>query len=989
MTSREALRARVRRVRRRSVAVAAARAALAGWAGLAALVAASALAVPWAPPEVAPWVVLPFAAAGAVAGIGAARLAWLGFPPLRSPAQVAGAMAAGRPDLARLLRTGADLAEWDGAEVARRGASPTLVEAQVEAAARAAREIPPARAVPARLLARPLGAFAAATLLVAGLWVGNPGGTAAVWARVLTGGEPEPVAVGNLVITYAPPAYTGLPLRRVEGAEGTVRAYPGTRVTLSGVLSRPVDRGQWEGPGGQVVPLGLQGRSFEVSWLVDRPGPYRLRFFVGRKEAPSEFGTRPVQVLEDTRPRVEMDEPGGDLEIPTDQEVVVRFRAADDFGVERVEVVLQGDAEVRIPASVEPGPAVAGEVRFLPLALPELGAGAHLRVEALDGDTVRGPKAGSSRSVYVSFLDKRRLAAEIEGLEDRLLESLLSLLADLLEAEPGDAQALAPARDRARDLLRLLDQLADRVRLGAQEGSLGATAVLGIEAGLRGALVPFANGSAGTAPVVESLEREILFLDRLLRSMRMEQALTLGDELAALQRSLFDDLQKGEDPEALLERVQQIQELLSEMARQLAKGSREMPDEFANADAVRNMPRSELQSMLDELRKALEAGDRDRARELAEKLLETLQRWMAALENAASGAAQAEIDPLLSELGEVEDELQSLASDQERLLGETRDLAAEASARAMEQIRSELDDFLARQEARLRAVEEAARRIGSKVSGLRVHAGRPMPPKAAKIPDVLEARQRLGAAAGELRESLREDWARAREAARALEGSVDALRESVLAAMDPADPARPEVDRDAGTARENVRAILDDLERLARRRLRAVTPEEGRRLQELARRQQGLGERTGELAQRLAELGRQTPLLGGDAPKRLRSVQGDMGEASGKLGGRDPFGAVPPETRALEGLAEVGSRLRQARRRMLQGMEGGGFQLVRRPTGSGQGREVDRSPVEIPREAQARELRAFREEVLRAMREGRFPKGYEDEVEGYYERLIR
>jgi hypothetical protein len=45
--------------------------------------------------------------------------------------------------------------------------------------------------------------------------------------------------------------------------------------------------------------------------------------------------------------------------------------------------------------------------------------------------------------------------------------------------------------------------------------------------------------------------------------------------------------------------------------------------------------------------------------------------------------------------------------------------------------------------------------------------------------------------------------------------------------------------------------------------------------------------------------------------------------------------------------------------------------------------------VEIPKVMEARELRAFREEGLKAMRSGRYPKDYEEEVERYFERLIR
>jgi hypothetical protein len=879
----------------------------------------------------------------------------------------------------------------------------------VEEAERAAQELDPARAVPGRPAAlRAVQALAAAALVA--LWGALDPGARGPFGALLAGGAPAPVAVGNLRLTYAPPAYTGLPERRVEGAEGAVRGYRGTRVTLEGEISRALEGGRWVGPGGETVPLELDGRRFSVSWLLDRPGSYSLAFFQGSREVPSDFLPRGVTLVEDTRPAVELAAPDGDREVTSDQEVEVAFAASDDFGVERAELVLQGEAEVRLPLSLAPAGAepgagarglrrVEGRTRFLPLAHPQLGEGAHLRVEAWDGDTVSGPKAGSSRSVYVSFLDKRRLVAEIAGLEERLLEALLGQLADHLELpEPAAAADLERLRAKGHDLLRLFDQLVDRVERAAAEGALGAVAVLKMEDGLRGALEPFLAGGTEREPLIAELERDILFLDRLLRSLRMEEALSLGDELAALQRSLFDDLQRGAAPEELLARVDQLQQLLAQMAQKLTQGAAEMPDAFANADAVRDMPANELEETLRELREALEAGDREKAQALAEKLLDTLTQWLAALEKAAGGASRGEMDPLLQELSELEADVQDISARQERILQETQEIGREASQRALERLRAEVESFLERSERRLQAVEEAARRMEMSAPRAGFH-GMPAPPgtedrlhgadRANGALRLLESRQRVGAAIAEVREALREDLGRTREGARALGEAVEDLAASALGGLDAQDPRTRLVEENAGAARREVEGLLQDLDALAGRRREGLRPQDAQALGELGEREGELGERTGAVGDRLEGLARRSPFVDPGLPGRARAAQQAMGEAGERLGQGDPFGAVPPETRALEELAELGRGLEGARRQMGEGQTGQGLQVVRRPgQRPGQGQDVDRSPVEIPREMEARELRAFREEVLRAM-QGRYPRDYEEEVERYYERLIR
>lgn len=945
------------------------------------------------------------AAAAVFAALGEGRRA----RPRIGPARAAELLAGSSPGLGELLLTGSDLAAWGEGGAEARGASPELVRAHVEAAEAAARERDPARAVSGRPAA--LRALQAATAaVVVALWGALDPGARGPFGALFAGGAPAPVTVGNLHLTYAPPAYTGLPERRVEGAEGAVRGYRGTRVTLEAEISRALEGGRWVGPGGETVPLALEGRRFSVSWLLDRPGAYSLTFFQGSREVASDFAPRAVALVEDTRPAVELTAPGGDREVTSDQEVEVAFAASDDFGVERAEVVLQGEAEVRlpvplVPAGAEPGAGpgavrrVGGRVRFLPLAYPQLGEGAHLRVEAWDGDTVSGPKAGSSRSVYITFLDKRRLATEIADLEERLLEALLGQLADHLELpEPAALADLERLRAKGQDLLRLFDQLVERVERAAAQGALGAVAVLKMEDGLRGVLEPFLAGATEREPLIAELERDILFLDRLLRSLRMEEALSLGDELAALQRSLFDDLQRGAAPEDLLARVDQLQQLLAQMARKLAQGAAETPDAFANADAVRDMPASELEDALRQLREALEAGDREKAQALAETLLETLTRWLAALEKAAGGAAQGEMDPLVQELSELEADVQDIAARQEKILQETQEIGREASRRALEGLREEVESFLERSERRLQAVEEAARRMEASAPRPGFH-GMPAPQgtedrmpgadRANGALRLLESRQRVGAAVAEVREALREDLGRTREGARALGEALEDLRAGALGNLDAQDPRARQVEENAGAARREVEGLVRDLEALAGRRREGLGPRDAQALEELGRREGELGERTGAVGDRLEGLARRSPFVDPGLPGRARAAQQVMGEAGERLGQGDPFGAVPLETRALEELAELGRGLEGARRQMGEGQPGQGFQVMRRPgQRPGQGQDVDRSPVEIPRETEARELRAFREEVLRAM-QGRYPRDYEEEVERYYERLIR
>ncbi|HSH71297.1 MAG TPA: hypothetical protein VK997_15350, partial [Deferrisomatales bacterium] len=319
-----------------------------------------------------------------------------------------------------------------------------------------------------------------------------------------------------------------------------------------------------------------------------------------------------------------------------------------------------------------------------------------------------------------------------------------------------------------------------------------------------------------------------------------------------------------------------------------------------------------------------------------------------------------------------------------------------ASARAAEALQRELDAFIERQEQRLREIERQAQVMEMLAPRQGFHGAPPAGPPQTSAEagnerlQLLEARRRVGAAANEVRNGLREDLGQARQGAAALEQSVGELAQGVERMVGAEPGRRQALDQARGVAEENLEALLAELDALGNRRLEGLEPGDRDQLEAQGQRQEQLGDRAGELAERLQQLSEQTPLLGGEAAEGARGAEGSMRGAGGSLGQGDPFGAVPQQGRALEQLAELSQRLQGARQQMQQGMQGQGMQMLRSPgQRPGGGQDVDRSRVDIPREMEARELREFREQVLRAMRGGRYPEEYREDVKRYYEGLIR
>lgn len=919
---------------------------------------------------------------------------WRRLPLLISRNEAARLLVSRRPTLKNLVTSGVDISLWSTRDALERGASPSLARAHVQAAEAAAEDLSPsASVVPGQNIAWILAL--SFLLSICAAWIiGDSEGAGSGWRAIRDAVRPTPVQIGNLGITYEPPAYTGIPGETIEGSDGSISAYPGTKLTITGSLSAEVSSGtlSLSGDVSGEVPLFVSGTDFNASWILSGRGTYAFNFLKDGSSLPSGFAPRAVELIEDKRPEVLLERPQEDMQVFGDQEVEVHFSAKDDFWVNRVEIVLSGDKEVRIPVRISPSSLVKDAALVLPIKYPELGEGAHLSVEAFDNDSVSGPKAGSSRSIYISFVDRKKLISQAEELEERLFENFITHLADHLEFPNSLSGRISTLRSAAGDLLTLVDALIENLTANADVGSPASVAILTMGKGLHRVLEPFAQGGEDRKPVIAELEKDILLLDRFLKNLRMEKVLSMGEELAALQRSLFDRIQEGAGQAELTELLQRIQDLMSQMMNTMAKNASHMPQEFANSDALKEMPSSELGDAMENLKKALKSGDRDAASEAAERLLELMTGWMSAMEDAAKDASMNAMGMMMEDMDKLGSELEELMEKQGEIQEETASLIRKAGKKGSELTQKEFQDFLARQEQRLKAIDNNARKVERLAPYRQVHPQGPKGRAGEDAAGFFEPRSRMNAAMAEIRKQLRTDPARAREAAGALEQAFNDNYRNMESLLND-QGKRKQAESYRANANKDITELKSDLDALLAGGETPMPEESRKNLGNLAQEQGSLGDRTGEFSKELGKLLRNIPFTKSDMPGKAMEAKTSMKSSSSKLESGAPQGAMPHETAAMEKLSEVARDLESARREMEQTMQGqgsGGFRMLGKPGGQGEGgREVDRGRVEIPEEAEARELKGFREEVLKAMQSPGYPKDYESEVEEYYERLIK
>jgi hypothetical protein len=204
-----------------------------------------------------------------------------------------------------------------------------------------------------RLQRLQLGALAALAV-VSGTAVFAPG----VWATGLSHltSAPPPgeadgdrlvdVAVSQLDLEVKPPAYAQLKPRQMPRSAGEIEALAGSEVRFEGTILHPAisvalvlesdPEGRW------MVELEKDG-TIRGSLRVARDDRYQFVLMNTDGDILRERAWRNVRIRADLPPEVTLILPENDMEVKPNDQVGFFFEAGDDFGLDRVELVVTDD----------------------------------------------------------------------------------------------------------------------------------------------------------------------------------------------------------------------------------------------------------------------------------------------------------------------------------------------------------------------------------------------------------------------------------------------------------------------------------------------------------------------------------------------------------------------------------------------------------------------------------------------------------------------
>ena len=819
---------------------------------------------------------------------------------------------------------------------------------------------------------------------------------ASPWYRITAVDRP---AVTDLKVTLYPPHYTGLPDRTFAG--GNVHGVKGSTLSFSATTNKDMAQAVVALDDGREVPLKLTGDTAQGSLVLFRSQRYRIR-------VEDAFGFRNLPIsyemvaVPDGFPLVELLKPTEDLEVNGDERLALEYRASDDYGLRQVTLVANiGEREERLPVWRDEPVRNLEDTFIWDLEDVRLEEGDVVvyHLEVLDNDTISGPKLVKSRPLSLRLknlkAEHRQVAEMIRDISDKMVD----LLGDHLESPPEEHGSGEPPGQRVAEgldrMLQRVDEAMQRTRMDRISDFATWTDLETLKRNLQHARDDLVEGmrEAASAPEREQahdamateLERLSMLSEDVSRRLAgQDMASTARDMVRDQQRFLesLDKLRSGnKELDEVLKELSKLSRQLQELQASLAQFAQQVPDQFVNPSTLRNMPFSDMQSMMDQIRQKLREGDIEGALQMAREMFNQMAQLAAMLRNGQQRAQGSMMARMQGAMSRSSNELQEILQEQQEILLGTEGTHKEATAEVEAQ--------------REKAIEElaAGADIDLKVLSMLL-APSDLESDRARTPEERERRATVRNLLNGLRDMI------ANRDFEALSSRLGPVREE-LSQGDPLEQgAKGALAMMAELARQ-YRAIADipDPE---------LTAEQKRAVRELANREDVLTTRTRDLAERLRQLFQLFPSLDPKIVNNIAEAGGFMGAAAQELGTLRPGSAIPPEQEAINRLSESNQQMQQAMQRLAQRGRFGRVPLVhvfRRgrflptgqflpPTGTPQFPEhdidenltgLDTEKFKLPGKDDYKPER-FRKEVLESLKQG-VPERFKEQVERYFKEL--
>jgi hypothetical protein len=263
----------------------------------------------------------------------------------------------------------------------------------------------------------------------------------------------RPPRVVGLTVTTRPPAYTVLSPARSEGPDGKVSGLAGTGADVVIHSSKPLQKAELTTKEGEHIEL--VRRCDDLTWgcalivwsreahgtpavagrMVQAPTTYQIRLLDTDGYESADLLWRPVELLRDSPPQVELVTPGDKLPLRPSDTLELTVVCKDDYGLGAVRLLYRVNGEEQVREQVAfshtgpPKQATSDTVRWS-LSGSGLKAGGRVEywAEAEDRNDVTGPGRGESPHFSFDVVTPADVAARLDFNVSDYVQALEAIL---------------------------------------------------------------------------------------------------------------------------------------------------------------------------------------------------------------------------------------------------------------------------------------------------------------------------------------------------------------------------------------------------------------------------------------------------------------------------------------------------------------------------------------------------------------------------------
>ena len=466
-----------------------------------------------------------------------------------------------------------------------------------------------------------------------------------------------PPAIQAMTVKLIHPKYTMLAAQTIASGTSQFKAVIGTRVEVEAVADKPLELATLRlGEKLARTPVSLDATRTKLKASFTLADSHPIWFDLVDTEG---FKNREVmrfdaRAFADEAPRVVIDEPTNDRDVPAQATVPIAFTVDDDFGIQSARLIYkvatggsEPVTEVVLPLwdsgdSPDGKAVVHQQVRHAwDLAPLKLSAGSIIsfHADARDFDSIKGPNLGKSRELRLRIVSDEEIARQIDDARRAIREETEAILA-------MENQAKTPVDDA----LRTLDK-ASPLNPAARENLKNAEM---IQRQVNNRVTNKADG----------LEQKVTkFLDDLqnFRVANPDAQKQMQDMLAGVNRIKQNHLEPAEQG------LTHASKNLSEPQADPVEGKKENKPEAPSASPTegKNSPRSKAEPKANQAKTSgpAKAGDASKAQSPAQ----SKDQQGAGSKSGAADAGKA-ADPVKEALAEAQTNQKAIADELQKML---------------------------------------------------------------------------------------------------------------------------------------------------------------------------------------------------------------------------------------------------------------------------------------------------------------------------------